>query len=84
MDFGAPMKISDDPLADEKIKQLLETLSILKEAKALEKEVKDMLKAEAEQTGQDNFSMLTPDCHIEGKKDSRGAWKFTFKNVGGQ
>lgn len=81
-DFGSELVISDDPEFDQKLKRMLENKEALAEAAALEKEVKDRLKATAEKAGANDYKYLTPDALVMGKKDARGAWRWTFTKAG--
>jgi hypothetical protein len=78
-DFGSPLKISDDPEFDLKVKRMVEARAMTKEMEALEKQIKGLIKATADGDKLENIKLLSGGTMIQGKKDAKGAWRITFE-----
>lgn len=78
VDFGVPIKVSDDPRFNSKVREYLDGIQRKKEIEALYAEIKEQCKASAE-NGELNY--LASSIHITGKLDARGSFRIKMEEV---
>lgn len=81
IDFTAPLKIEDNPRAEQLIGRHEEIAETAREYGSLHKRLTDMLKQSAKVGGYDTYNALIGDWLVNGKADRAGKWKFVFTSA---
>lgn len=76
--FGVPLKISDDPMFEERVEKYLSMKPVEKECKAIYEIVKEEAKAQA--VGGE-LNLVVGKYHLTGKNDTRGAFRFDIETI---
>lgn len=81
VNFGEPLKITDDPDFEKRVERYLELKNAAEESKKLWDTIKVEAKAQAGETGE--LNMMIGKYHLTGKNDSRGAFRLKIEGLDG-
>jgi CRISPR/Cas system-associated exonuclease Cas4 (RecB family) len=77
--FGEELKIEDDPMYESRIAKYLESAELAKESEKAYELIRERAKATAGEKG--ILNTMVGKFLLTGKKDSRGAFRFTIENM---